>query len=248
MRRAFAHCMPSFFRTARSICQAEVPTWSVENISFQAFQKTTTSKKLAAHNLPIPMRSFSLFLSCFFLLSASAQDGNLGLNQGNADVKNHLLQVDLLSLAGEVTDLRFEAGLNARSSMSIRGVVLEQDSLAASFFALSYRMYPIQALGNAPKGFYIGPRMYRGSIAEMVPDGNEPVGEEEEVDYEWNEVVSGLGFGFETGYQFNTGFGLTVDLGIALNVSQQVIQFSGEGVDDAFTRWPQPSFGLGWRF
>ena len=143
------------------------------------------------------MRPFSLFLLCFFLLSASAQDGNLGLDQGNADVKNHLLQVDLLSLAGGVSDLRFEAGLNERSSMSIRGVVLEEDSLAASFFALSYRMYPIQALGNAPKGFYIGPRMYRGSIAEMVPDGEEPVGEDEEVEYEWNEVVSGLGFGFE---------------------------------------------------
>lgn len=195
------------------------------------------------------MRSFSLFLSCFLLLSVSAQDANLGLAENGDDVvKNHLLQVDLLSLAGGVSDLRFEAGLNERSSMSIRGVVLEEDSLAASFFALSYRMYPIQALGNAPKGFYIGPRMYRGSIAEMVPDGDEPVGEDEEVEYEWNEVVSGLGFGFETGYQFNTGFGLTVDLGIALNVSQQVIQRSGEGVDDAFTRWPQPSFGLGWRF
>lgn len=198
------------------------------------------------------MRLFSLFLSCFLLLSVSAQDVKLGLAPNSDDVvKNHLLQVDLLSLAGGVSDLRFEAGLNERSSMSIRGVVLEEDSLAASFFALSYRMYPIQALGNAPKGFYIGPRMYRGSIAEIVeiePTEGEPVGEEEEVEYEWNEVVSGLGFGFETGYQFNTGFGLTVDLGIALNVSQQVIQFSGEDVDDAFTRWPQPSIGLGWRF
>ncbi len=198
------------------------------------------------------MRLFSLFLSCFLLLSVSAQDVKLGLAPNSDDVvKNHLIQVDLLSLAGGVSDLRFEAGLNERSSMSIRGVVLEEDSLAASFFALSYRMYPIQALGNAPKGFYIGPRMYRGSIAEIVeiePTEGEPVGEEEEVEYEWNEVVSGLGFGFETGYQFNTGFGLTVDLGIALNVSQQVIQFSGEDVDDAFTRWPQPSIGLGWRF
>ena len=198
------------------------------------------------------MRLFSLFLSCFLLLSVSAQDVKLGLAPNSDDVvKNHLIQVDLLSLAGGVSDLRFEAGLNERSSMSIRGVVLEEDSLAASFFALSYRMYPIQALGNAPKGFYIGPRMYRGSIAEIVeiePTEGEPVGEEEEVEYEWNEVVSGLGFGFETGYQFNTGFGLIVDLGIALNVSQQVIQFSGEDVDDAFTRWPQPSIGLGWRF
>lgn len=198
------------------------------------------------------MRLFSLFLSCFLLLSVSAQDVKLGLAPNSDDVvKNHLIQVDLLSLAGGVSDLRFEAGLNERSSMSIRGVVLEEDSLAASFFALSYRMYPIQALGNAPKGFYIGPRMYRGAIAEIVeiePTEGEPVGEEEEVEYEWNEVVSGLGFGFETGYQFNTGFGLTVDLGIALNVSQQVIQFSGEDVDDAFTRWPQPSIGLGWRF
>ena len=184
------------------------------------------------------MRLFSLFLSCFLLLSVSAQDVKLGLAPNSDDVvKNHLIQVDLLSLAGGVSDLRFEAGLNERSSMSIRGVVLEEDSLAASFFALSYRMYPIQALGNAPKGFYIGPRMYRGSIAE-IPEGESA----------WNEVVSGLGFGFETGYQFNTGFGLTVDLGIALNVSQQVIQFAGEGAEDAFTRWPQPSFGLGWRF
>ena len=198
------------------------------------------------------MRSFSIFLSCFLLFSVSAQDANLGLAENGDDVvKNHLIQVDLLSLAGGVSDLRFEAGLNERSSLGIRGVVLEEDSLAASFFALSYRMYPIQALGDAPKGFYIGPRMYRGSIAEIVeiePKEGEPVGEDEEVEYEWNEVVSGLGFGFETGYQFNTGFGLTVDLGIALNVSQQVIQFSGEGVDEAFTRWPQPSFGLGWRF
>ena len=60
----------------------------------------------------------------------------------------------------------------------------------------------------------------------------------------WREVVRGIGVGVETGYQFNFDFGLVVDLGIGFNISDQVIQFSGEG----FSVWPHPNVGVGWSF
>ena len=95
----------------------------------------------------------------------------------------------------------------------------------------------IKGIGNAPKGFYVGPRLYKGAINE-IPEGTSA----------WREVVRGIGIGVETGYQFNFDFGLVLDLGIGLNISDQVIQFAGDPAEDGFSIWPHPNVGVGWKF
>ena len=151
--------------------------------------------------------------------------------------RNYVAALDLFSVSGGVPDFRFETSLNDRTSISMRAVAFEDDSLHATLGVLSYRMYPIQKLGNATKGFYVGPRLYKGAINE-IPEGASA----------WREVVRGIGVGVETGYQFNFDFGLVVDLGIGFNISDQVIQFSGDDASEGFSVWPHPNVGVGWSF
>ena len=128
--------------------------------------------------------------------------------------------------------------LNKIETTLQRTLALEDDSLQLSLGVLSYRIYPIQGLGKAPKGFYLGPRLYKGAINEVPDEG----------DGAWREVVRGIGIGVETGFQFNFDFGMVVDLGIGFNFSDQVIQFSGDETEDGFTVWPHPNVGIGWKF
>ena len=165
-------------------------------------------------------------------LSSTAQEVTEETNQ-----RSYVATLDLFSVSGGIPDFRFETSLNDRSSINMRAMAFEEDSLHATLGVLSYRMYPIQKLGEATKGFYIGPRLYKGAINE-IPEGTSA----------WREVVRGIGVGVETGYQFNFDFGLVVDLGIGLNVSDQVILFEGDDVTEGFSVWPHPNVGVGWTF
>ena len=173
----------------------------------------------------------SFGLCCIIALSTFAQDVE------EAPGMSYVASLDLLSASGGGPDIRFEVSLNGRSSLSMRVFGFEDDSLHATLGVLSYRIYPIQGIGNAPKGFYVGPRLYKGAINE-IPEGTSA----------WREVVRGIGIGVETGYQFNFDFGLVLDLGIGLNISDQVIQFAGDPAEDGFSVWPHPNVGVGWKF
>ena len=165
-------------------------------------------------------------------LSSTAQEVTEETNQ-----QSYVAAIDLFSVSGGIPDFRFETSLNDRTSISMRAMAFEEDSLHATLGVFSYRMYPIQKLGEATKGFYIGPRLYKGAINE-IPEGTSA----------WREVVRGIGVGVETGYQFNFDFGLVVDLGIGLNISDQVILFEGDDAAEGFSVWPHPNVGIGWKF
>ena len=176
-----------------------------------------------------------LFLTAAVLalgLSSTAQEATEETNQ-----RSYVATLDLFSVSGGIPDFRFETSLNDRTSISMRAMAFEGDSLHATLGVLSYRLYPIQKLGEATKGFYIGPRLFKGAINE-IPEGTSA----------WREVVRGIGVGVETGYQFKFDFGLVVDLGIGLNMGDQVIQFDGDDVTDGFSVWPHLNVGVGWTF
>lgn len=174
-----------------------------------------------------------------FILVLTTSLSNITIAQETEGVQgtSYIASLDLFSASSGSPDIRFEASLNERSSLNMRVFAFEDDSLHATLGVLSYRIYPIQGLGNAPKGFYVGPRLYKGSINE-IPEGESV----------WREVVRGIGVGVETGFQFNFDFGLVVDLGIGFNFSDQVIQFDGEEAEDGFSVWPHPNIGVGWKF
>ena len=173
----------------------------------------------------------SVGLCCMIAMSTFAQDAE------EVQGTSYIASLDLFSVSGGSPDIRFEVSLSERSSMSMRVFAFEDDSLHATLGVLSYRIYPIKGIGNAPKGFYVGPRLYKGAINE-IPEGTSA----------WREVVRGIGIGVETGYQFNFDFGLVLDLGIGLNISDQVIQFAGDPTEDGFSVWPHPNVGVGWKF
>ena len=150
-------------------------------------------------------------------LSSTAQEMTEETNQ-----LSYVATLDLFSVLGGPPDFRFETSLNDRTSISMRAMAFEGDSLHATLGVLSYRLYPIQKLGEATKGFYIGPRLFKGALNE-IPEGTSA----------WREVVRGIGVGVETGYQFKFDFGLVVDLGIGLNMGDQVIQFLERAIQPA---------------
>ncbi|MBL6866808.1 MAG: hypothetical protein ISQ97_06920 [Flavobacteriales bacterium] len=178
-------------------------------------------------------RSLLFALSLLISICGFAQE-----TEESSTGPDYIAAIDLFSVAGGIPDIRFEVTLNDQSSLSFRTLALEDDSLQLSLGVLSYRIYPIQGLGKAPKGFYLGPRLYKGAINEVPEEG----------DGAWREVVRGIGIGVETGFQFNFDFGMVVDLGIGFNFSDQVIQFSGDETEDGFTVWPHPNVGIGWKF
>ena len=183
------------------------------------------------------MKIKNLFLSFTLIFVTGLSNFIIAQNKDSAQSNRYIASLDLLSLSGGGPDIRFEVSLNERSSINMRVFAFEDDSLHATLGVLAYRIYPIQGLGNAPKGFYIGPRLYKGAINE-ISSGNGV----------WREVVRGIGVGVGTGYQFNFKFGLVVDLGIGFNFSDQVIQFDGDEADEGFAIWPHPNVGLGWKF
>ena len=77
-------------------------------------------------------------------LSTFAQDAE------KAQGTSYIASLDLFSLSGGSPDIRFEVSLSERSSISMRVIAFEDDSLHATLGVLSYRIYPIQGIGNAP--------------------------------------------------------------------------------------------------